>query len=306
MAIWNVTQEIEKSHLTQVFSGGACNVRNSKGELLRNGERDAINNWLTNKGILFFDPQIHPDTHGEEYVFEKHSVLEVAARKAAKINLYEISPRTFGGISSLEIASDHFRFAEPMVLYFSDGSTNTDRIPDHSKLGHPLFVPYGLPKEDAAAKAHYMEMRKNANNMRKFLMHLASEMNDLTIRFSSRPHGQYELSPDQMHAAEIFEAVVRALSGEHIYINFPSGDDYRDAHGNPVFVCPENPRPAELRALLDQYVDEGNALRKRMAELIGVNVFVRVVYTQKSAILGLEEMLSLKKMLPSLQEGQSA
>jgi hypothetical protein len=302
MTIWNVTQEIEKAHLTQVFSGGACNIRDNKGMLLRNGERDVINRWLTDKGVLFFDPQIHPDTHGEEYVFEKHSVLEVAARKAARVNLYEISPRTFGGISSLEIASDHFRFHEPMVIYFSDGSTNTDRIPDHSKVGHPLFVPHGLAKEEAALQAHYTEMRKNANHMRKFLMHIASDMAGLTVSFSNQPHSQYMLSPDRMHAAEIFEAVVRALSGETIYVNFPSGDEFRDENGNPVFICPEKPRRAELLAWLDQYVEEGNALRKRIAELIGINVFVRVVYTQKSAILAMEELLILKKII----EGENA
>jgi hypothetical protein len=297
MAIWNVTQEIERAHLTQVFSGGACNIRDAKGMLLRNGERDAINKWLTEKNVLFFDPQIHPDTHGEEYSFEKHSALEIAARKGAKLNLYEISPRTFGGITALEIASDHFRYHEPMVIYFSDGSTNTDRIPDHSELGHPLFVPHGLPREEAAQKAHYAEMQKNANNMRKFLMHIAAQMKGLTVSFSKHHINHYEISPDRMHAAEIFEAVVRALSGERIYINFPSEDQFRDENGNPRFVCPENPRPAELRAWLDQYVDEGSALRKRIAELIGVNVFVRVVYTQKSAVLALEELLVLKKMM---------
>lgn len=297
MKVWNVTQELEKAHLTQVFSGGACNIRDADGSLLRNGERDKINDWLTEKQILFFDPQIHPDTHGEEYVFEKHSALEIAARKGAMINLYEISPRTFGGISALEIATDHFKYREPMVIYFSDGSTHTDRIPQHSPLGHPLFVPYGLPENETSQKAHYAEMQKNANNMRKFLMHLASEMNGLTISFSQHTQSHYQISPDRMHAAEIFEAVVRALSGERVYLNFPSDDKYRDSHGNPRFVCPENPRPAELRAWLDQYMDEGNSLRKRIAALIGVNVFVRVVYTQKSAIFALEEMLVLKKML---------
>lgn len=299
MAIWNVTQEIEQAHLTQVFSGGACNIRDTNGMLLRNGERDGINQWLTDKGILLFDPQIHPDTHGEEYIFEKHSLLEIAARKGAKINLYEISPRTFCGITALEIASDHFRYREPMVIYFSDGSTSSDRIPVHSNLGHPLFVPYGLPREETAQKAHYAEMQKNANNMRKFLMQIANEMNSLTVSFSRHHHSDYEISPDRMHAAEIFEAVVRALTGDHIYINFPSADEYRDMHGNPRFVCPENPRSAELKAWLDQYVDEGNALRKRIAELINVNVFVRVEFTQKSAIMGLEELLTLKKLLPS-------
>jgi len=34
-----------------------------------------------------------------------------------------------------------------------------------------------------------------------------------------------------------------------------------------------------MRALLDQYVDEGNELRRSIAELVSINVFVRVVYT---------------------------
>jgi hypothetical protein len=298
MAIWNVTQEVSKAMFTQVFSGGSCNILDEKGQLLRNTERDAINQWLTEKKILFFDPQIHPETHGEEYQFEKHSKLEIAARKAAKLNLYEISPRTFGGISSLEIAYDHFRWHEPMTIYFSDGSREEDRIPEHSATGYPLFVPYGIHKSNEANLAHYKEMRKNANNMRKFLMHIARDMDGLTTTFSSSPRNStYQIEADRMHAADLFEAVVRALSGERIFINFPAGDQYRDEHGNPCFICPESPRSAELHSWLDQYVDEGNALRKRIAELIGVNVFVRVVYTQKSAILALEELMSLRKMI---------
>ena len=46
---WSVTTELSKADMTQVFSGGACNVLNEKGKLLRNQERDNINDWLTSK-----------------------------------------------------------------------------------------------------------------------------------------------------------------------------------------------------------------------------------------------------------------
>lgn len=298
MARWNVTEELKTAHLTQVFSGGACNIRDKEGNLLRNSERDGINDWLSKKRIIFFDPQIHPDTHGEEYNYAKHSKLEIAAREAATLNLYEISPRTFCGISSLEIAADHFRWEEPMVLYYSDGNTLEDRIPDHSDKGHPLFVPYGIHRNEAADKAHYREMVKNANNMRKYLMHFAREMGALTVTFSGRPGpNDVVITSDRMHAADIFEAVVRASSGERVFVHFDDDDTQRDEKGNPLFNAPTQPREMEMHALLDQYVDEGNELRTRIAELIGVNVYVRVVYTQRSAILALEELLILKKML---------
>ena len=61
--------------------------------------------------------------------------LKLRRRGAAGINLYEVSPRTFGGITSFEIASDHFREHEPMVIYFSDGNKNLDKIPAHSDKG---------------------------------------------------------------------------------------------------------------------------------------------------------------------------
>lgn len=299
MARWTVTQEMRKVHLTKVFSGGACNILDANGVLLRNTERDKINDWLTANELDFFDPQIHPDTHGTEYDYDSHHSLEIAARAAANINLYEISPRTFSGITSLEIAADHFRWHEPMVLYFSDGETTHDRIPQHNPQGSPLFVPYGLHKTDAANEAHIREMVKNANNMRRYLMYYARELHNLTVSFagSSRPK-DVVISPERMHAADLFEAVVRAASGERVFVHFEGRETERDRYGNPIFTVNNHPKTIELHALLDQYVDEGNLLRDRIAKLIGINVFVRVVYTQRSAILALEELLMLKGLLP--------
>ncbi|MBZ0308028.1 MAG: hypothetical protein K8I82_18315 [Anaerolineae bacterium] len=297
---WNTTQEMSTIHLTQVFSGGACNILDVEGNLLRNRERDSINDWLTQKNIMLYDPQIHPETHGVEYNYPQHYHLEKAARNAAKIDLYEISPRTFGGITSLEIAADHFQWEEPMVIYFSDGDPDDDKIPAHSEKGQPLFVPYGLTDSEQAMQAHYREFIKNANNMRKHVISMARELGNLTVTFGTHAsRSDIVVSPERMHAADIFRGVVRACSGQRTIINFTGGERIRDSYGYPQLLIPENPHEMIMRALLDQYLDEGNALRRAIAELVEISVLVRVVYTQKAAILALEELLKVKGLLPA-------
>lgn len=295
---WNLVRNMDEVHKTQVFSGGSCNILNADGKLLRNRERDSINDWLTEHGIYFFDPQIHPDTHGVEYDYATHHPLEVAARKVAKINLYEVSPRTFGGITSFEIAADHFRWREPTVLYYSDGDAERDTIPAHSRKGHPIFVPDGMTESESALRAHYREFKKNANNMRKYLMHFAREMDTLTVAFGDHiRESDVVISPERMHAADLFRAIVMALKGEQVMVAITGGREARDETGNPVIIMPTDPPEMELRALLDQYVDEGNQLRREIVELVDISVFTRVVYTQKSAILALEEVLRIRELI---------
>jgi hypothetical protein len=288
---------METAKLTQVFSGGACNLLDEEGRLLRNRERDKINDWLTAQGIRFFDPQIHPDTHGVEYDYMLHHRVELAAREAATLNLYEVSPRSFGGITSFEIAADHFRAQEPMVIYFSDGDPDKDVLPSHTAKGHPLFVPDGVKTSDKARQAHYREFIKNANNIRKYVMNFAREMSTLTVAFGTAVRQpDVVISPYRMHAADLFTAVVRAAAGERVYVVFFGEKESRDERGNPVFLAPPNPPEMEMQALLDQYIDEGNELRRAIAALVNISVFTRVVYTQQSAILALEELMKVKGM----------
>ncbi|MCU0499511.1 MAG: hypothetical protein MUF87_19350 [Anaerolineae bacterium] len=296
--VWKTTQEISKAHLTQVFSGGACNVLNEQGTLLRNAERDQINNWLTERNILFFDPQIHPDTHGMDYNYPVHQPIELAARKASKINLYEVSPLSFGGITSFEIAADHLRQHEPTIIYFSDGNPHQDEIPAHTRKGHPLFAPVGIQSTPQARLAHYREFIKNANNLRKYMMTFAREITTLTVTFDEKiQRGDNVISPRRMHAADMLRAVARAAAGDRVFVNFTGGPESRDDKGNPIFTAPQNPPEMELQVLLDQYVDEGNELRRAISEMVNVSVFTRVVYTQQSAILALEELLRVKKLI---------
>ncbi len=292
--LWNLPKTVEEADSVRVFSGGACNIRDAQGQLLRNVERDTINNWMTEKNIVFYDPQIHPDTHGMEYTFEIHSPMEIAARRASSINLFEISPRTFGGVASLEIAVDEFRNNQPTVIFFSDGNNDKDMIPAHTTNGYPVFAPYGIQDNDVARKAHYREMVKNANNMRKYLLRFAKDVTALTVTFGEQTfEGDVVISPFRMHAVDIFRAMVDASSGRRVVINFTGGEEARDVDGNPIFRVPENPPRPQLEALLDEYVDEGSELRQAICNLVRINVYVRVVYTQKTAISAVEELMTV-------------
>lgn len=295
---WNLPKTIEEASDVKVFSGGACNIRDMEGALLRNVERDEINAWLTEKGVRFYDPQIHPDTHGCEYNFDVHSHMEIAARAAAGINIFEISPRTFGGVASMEVALDEFRHQQPTIIFFSDGNNDQDKIPAHTATGFPLFEPYGIRDNEVAMRAHYQEMRKNANTMRKYLLRFAQDMRALTVTFSNEVYeGDVVVTPNRMHAVDIFQAMVNAASGKRVVITFTGGDETHDKDGNPLFMSPDNPPRAQLNALLDQYVDEGNALREAICNLVKINVYVRVVYTQRGTIDALNELLHVKGIL---------
>ena len=295
---WSAIRNLNEVEKTQVFSGGACNIIDEKGNLLRNTERDPINDWMTAQGVFFFDPQIHPETHGREYDYMTDHDLEMRARSIAKINLYEVSPRTFGGITSLEIATDQFRWKEPMVIYYSDGDPNSDQIPVHSEKGHPLFAPYGLKTSAQTLRFHYQEFIKNANNMRKYVMGFARELDTLTVDFSDQVYeGDTMITPERIHAADLFQAVVKAASDRRVFVTFTGGKNARDEYGNPIFIAPQDPPEVEMLALLDQYVDEGNELRRAIADLVSINVFTRVVYTQRSAINALEEVLRVSGIL---------
>lgn len=298
MLRWNLATDMSQIKDIRVFSGGSCNIRDKAGNLLRNQERDDINDWLTEKGIRFYDPQIHPDTHGREYEFDIDHVLEMEARRQALVTLYEISPRTFGGAASLEIAMDEFEKDHATIIFFSDGKDGIDMIPKHSKDGFPLFVPYGIRDSEAARNAHYDEMVKNANRMRKYLMRFAQDLDTLTITFRSQDvSADIEVTPYRMHAADIFEAVVTAAAGKRVIVNFAGGDDSRDENGNPVYLAPKDPAPVQRNLMLDQYVDEGNALRKAISNLVKINVYVRVVYTQRDVIHALEDLMRIKRVM---------
>lgn len=292
MPRWKLPQTVEEAKQVKIFSGGACNILGEDGKLKRNEERDMINDWLSEKSLAFFDPQIHPDTHGREYEFELDFPMEAAARQAAAINLYEISPYTFGSATSLEIAINEYQDSMPTVIYFSDGNKQQDRLPPHSKEGYPMFIPKGMYTTEDNMRAHYREAIKTSNLMRKYLIKYAERLQSLTVTFSDTHYeGDIMITPHRVHAEDMFRAIVRAASGKRSIVTFAGGEAARDAKGNPVMTIPNEAPPVQMRAFLDEYLDEGNALRRAMCELVRINVFFRVVYTQQSAIEALKDLM---------------
>lgn len=114
-----------------LFIGGACNIQTANGPI-RNPGRDPLAEWLDELGLSYFDPQIHPSTHGRDYVWEIDGPHEKQSREEAKLRVYEITPTTIAAISVMEIMDDarHGRFT---IVWFNEGRT---------------FAPLGLGSRD--------------------------------------------------------------------------------------------------------------------------------------------------------------
>lgn len=102
-----------------LFTGGACNVPGADGPG-RNPGRDFLARWLDHQGWSYFDPQIHPSTHGREYLWPIDRPQEVAAREKAKLRIYEITSTTISAISMLEIMDDA-RHGRTSIVWFNGG-----------------------------------------------------------------------------------------------------------------------------------------------------------------------------------------
>ena len=153
---------------TVVFSGGTCNVIDANGAKIRSIGRDELNDWLETMGLKFFDPQIHPDTHGRDYDYDVDGPAEQSARANAKVTLYEIATDTLGGVTIMEILRDA-ALDKPLVVWFSGADEAFDA------KGRPSFMPhFTMPaKEDDGSNdwllAHLGEYTKAGTSMRRNL-----------------------------------------------------------------------------------------------------------------------------------------
>lgn len=114
-----------------IFTGGACNIQAPKGPI-RNPGRDPLAKWLDAHNWSYFDPQIHPVTHGRDYKWEIDGPQETRARELAHLRIYEITDKTIGAVSALEIMDDARR-GRKSIVWFNEGQT---------------FAPIGLGDRD--------------------------------------------------------------------------------------------------------------------------------------------------------------
>lgn len=162
-----VTSEMMQAGVVPLlFTGGASNIQSPTGPV-RNPGRDPLAYWLDEQGWSYFDPQIHPDTHGRDYIWGLDGPQEKKAREMAKLRVYEIIPTTIAAVSTLEIMDDARRNRTSLV-WFNDGRT---------------FTPFGLGSLDELSRneslrlkvgdmvyAHLIAYIKAGNQLRSELM----------------------------------------------------------------------------------------------------------------------------------------
>jgi hypothetical protein len=118
-----------------LFTGGACNIQDINGPI-RNPGRDPLAAWLDEQGWPYFEAQIHPTTHGRDYVWGIDGPQEKIAREQAALRVYEITSTTIAAITMMEIMDDARR-ERKSIVWFNEGKT---------------FAPIGLGDRDALQK----------------------------------------------------------------------------------------------------------------------------------------------------------
>lgn len=142
-----VTSEMmEKGRRPMLFTGGACNIQSETGPI-RNPGRDPLARWLDESGWTYYDPQIHPVTHGRDYVWGIDGPQEKIAREHAKLRVYEITATTIAAVTMLEIMDDA-RAGRISIVWFNEGRT---------------FAPVGLGTRDSLQNNH--QLRRNVGEM---------------------------------------------------------------------------------------------------------------------------------------------
>jgi len=134
-----ITSEMmQEGKMPLLFVGGASNIQSPSGPI-RNPGRDPLAKWLDQQGWSYFDPQIHPSTHGREYIWGIDGPQEKKAREMVKLRIYEINPYTIAAVSIMEVMDDARR-GRASIVWFNGGRR---------------FAPQGLGDRD--------ELRDNQN-----------------------------------------------------------------------------------------------------------------------------------------------
>ena len=191
-----ITSELMQSgFMPLLFTGGACNIQDITGPI-RNPGRDPLSVWLDEQKWSYFEAQIHPTTHGRDYIWGIDGPQEKKAREVAKLRVYEITATTIAAITMMEIMDDAYR-NRTSIVWFNEGKT---------------FAPIGLGDRDEIMKNE--KLRQEVGEM--VYSHLVAYVNagrqlryELTLMVADCPHIIFANSFDELKAAIFYLVSVK-------------------------------------------------------------------------------------------------
>lgn len=173
----------------RLFTGGACNIQAPNGPV-RNPGRDRLALWLAEQGYSYFDPQIHPTTHGRDYRWELDGPNEKLARESAHLRVYEITATTIAAISMMEIMDDA-RHGRQSIIWFHGGRT---------------FSPIGLGTRDELRDNSFLRQQVGDLAYSHLMAYVNAGRllrNELAIMLADAPHITFVDSYEELKKAII-------------------------------------------------------------------------------------------------------
>jgi hypothetical protein len=184
------SEEMAQGKMPVLFTGGACNIQDFGGPV-RNPGRDRLHAWLDDQKHPYFEAQIHPTTHGRDYIWGIDGPQEKKAREEARLRVYEITSKTISSVTMMEVMDDARR-GRPSVVWCNEGTT---------------FAPIGLGDRDELTAN--VELRRQAGEMAFY--HLLAYVNagrqlrnELPLMLADCPHIVFVNSFDELKAAVTF------------------------------------------------------------------------------------------------------
>lgn len=156
-----------------VFAGGTSNVMTAAGDLTRNTARDGIHALLAQLAVPFYDPQIHPETHGRDYNYDVDGPAEQAARAASKLTVYELGGGAQGCVTAMEIISDAAA-GKNLLVWLNTPAADGKGLAFTPALDLATIA-------DKAALGHAKEYIKNGTNLRKSLKSFLAKYPSVTV-----------------------------------------------------------------------------------------------------------------------------
>jgi len=216
-----------------IFLGGSSNNLDENGIQQRGKGRDFLSHLIQQDGdmdgdgfqdddsIVFYDPQIHEETHGRGYNFSVDGPTEALARDLSAVNVYEIGNRSLSIVTMMEIICDVAK-GKKIVFWMDDRFIPVEpNTKDGKETVNQIIEKHiaVLVKAEKDARNYFMKFVNEFNKVtaRKnpvIVEYTAEEENDLKNRkrkpwFDENKNLVFDIYPDRFSADVLIRALMR-------------------------------------------------------------------------------------------------